>query len=87
VASRCVARSTRLCNTRVESSDHERKRVSVHAYECHVSHTASECNYVSCGTHQVQHGNKSRVSDVYMSRQGNRCFHVIAISHISVNDT
>jgi hypothetical protein len=79
VASRCVARSTRLCNTRVESSDPERKRVSVHAYECHVSHyqrpsvVRATCflrEYKSCGTHQVQHGNKSRVSDVYMSRAG-----------------
>jgi hypothetical protein len=57
----------------------ERKRVSVHAYECHVSHyqrpsvVRATCflrEYKSCGTHQVQQDNKSRVSDVYMSHAG-----------------
>jgi hypothetical protein len=40
VASQYVARSSSLCNTRVESSDllTERKRVSALAHECHVSH-------------------------------------------------
>jgi hypothetical protein len=38
VASQYVARSSRLYNTRVESSDPDGKRVSALAHECHVSH-------------------------------------------------